>query len=175
MIQLQPDIIMMRLVDHLKTSNALEVSTPDEQFQNAVVREPVSRNLVAAQYNIWTSSAPWIRLLFGHFEYQHCQNFKRGKWRETIYTKYRLPSPLSQYQLALWAIRPLSGWWINLDIHRSVSYKNEFFTAIRVGDLAAVQSMIAEKKAFVTDRAYDHFDYTGLHVNSTPNFFYQDD
>ncbi|KUJ15826.1 uncharacterized protein LY89DRAFT_97080 [Mollisia scopiformis] len=141
MIQLQPDIIMTRIANHLTTSQVLKPSVRGEQPQENSTEETCysgSRNLVATQYDSWTNSVPWMNIVLGHFQYYHRQHMRRGKWQETIYATYRLPQLLSYYQFALWAIHPLSGWWFRFDVHRSVPQNNPFFLAIKGGDLAVV-------------------------------------
>ncbi|CZR60584.1 uncharacterized protein PAC_10480 [Phialocephala subalpina] len=166
MMQLQPEIILMRLKDHLTTSNILKAPVRETGLQTEDNNHERSNNLVVKQYDIWMSSTPWIRFLLGQFEYQHTHLIRRGRRQESIHAKYRLPELLSCYQVAIWAVRPLSGWWFTLDFHRTLPSGDPFFEAVECGDLAVAQRMLVEKKAYVTDRSTDDWrkDSTPLHV-----------
>lgn len=173
MIQLQPEIILMRLKDHLTTSNILKAPVHKTNLQTENKSHERSNNLVVKQYDIWTSSTPWIRFLLGQLEYRHSHLMRRGKRQESIQAKYKLPELLSCYQVAFWAVRQQSGWWFTFECHRTLPKHNPFFEAVKRGDLAVVQKLLEEKKAYVTDRSDIWFvcDATALHLaakNSDP-------
>jgi hypothetical protein len=165
MLQLQPDIIVTRVVNHLSTSSSLE-STIDnkELLVPGNMRYLQRSNLVAMQYDRWTRSSPWIRFLLGQFEYRRQQYIQRGRLGETVYAKYKLPEIFSYYQFTLWTRRSLSGLWLNWKVHRTIPIEDSFFIVVRQGNTSIVQSLLAEKKAYITDRD-DYDGDTALHVS----------
>lgn len=165
MIQFQPDIIVTRIATHLDTSRSFDGEMHcREQRPLDKKRLLHSSNLVERQYDHWTVSSSWMRFVLGQFEYWHQQNTRSGKWQENFYARYKLPDILSHYQFTLWARRPLSGLWLNCKIHRTVSKDDSFFLAVEQGNLPIVESLLAEKKAYVTDTCNLN-NNTALHVS----------
>ncbi len=167
MIQLQPEIILMRLKDHFATSNILQAQPHKTDPQEEDKSQEQTNNLVVKQYDVWMSSTPWIRFLLGQFEFQHSQLMRRGRPQENIQAKYKLPELLSSYQLVFLAVRPLSRWWFTFECHRIVPKDNPFIKAVICGDLALVRTLLTEKKGYVTDRTFIHMagSDTPLHVS----------
>ncbi len=171
MIQLQPEIIMMRLKEHVTLSSVLQAPLLEQQAQVQDEYHSRPRNLVATQYDIWSSSAPWLCLLLGHFQYRHSKNMQQGRFQEAIYAKYKLPELLSWCQLTFFATPMLSGWCVKLDFHRSLPMDNPFFNAVERGDISLVRNLLAEKEAYVTDRLLGWgSDRTALHVGFYDSF-----
>lgn len=158
---------MARLTEHLTSSGVFQVQLPNQHARVQDEHQERPRSLVSTQYDIWSSSAPWLRLLLGHFQYRHSKNMQQGRFQEAIYAKYKLPELLSCCQLTFFATPMLSGWCVKLDFHRTLPENNPFFNAVERGDISLVRNLLAENKAYVTDRS-SNWESPNYYIDSTP-------
>ncbi|KAG4440189.1 hypothetical protein IFR05_004334 [Cadophora sp. M221] len=97
------------------------------------------------------------------FEYHQRTRSHRGRVREEVTAKYKLPEFITNKLLELQGHNTFSKWRLTLQTYRVIPDDNPFFSAIWDGDLVSVQQMLANKEYFVSDRD-TNWNKTALHV-----------
>jgi hypothetical protein len=168
MIQVLPEVIIARLSESCRPCLATTYHSPgDKQAQEDIssVESNLSssRDLVAKQDTHWGSNGSWLEAIVGSLEYH--KNFKkhRGKLREEIKVKYRLPSLLARRVWDVAAYHSRVGWRVNLQTYRTVSRNEEIFEVASRGDLKRMRELLSTHGGYVNDR--DEGGNTALHVS----------
>jgi hypothetical protein len=168
MIQVLPEVIIARLSESCRPYLATTCHSPgDKQAQEAISSEESdqssSRDLVAKQDTHWDFNGSWLEAIVGSLEYQ--RNFKkhRGKLREEIKVKYRLPSLLARRVWDVAAYHSRVGWRVNLQTYRTVSGNQEIFKVAHRGDLERMRELLSTHGGYVNDRSETNL--TPLHVS----------
>lgn len=164
MIQIQPDIIVARMTDHISSLTISNAPQQSVEPHTGKTKDQETGPVVQRQYDMWISSPSWITYLFGQFEYHQRTRSHRGRVREEVTTKYKLPEFITNKVLELQGHNNLSGWRVAIQTYRMIPYNNPFFSSIRRGDIIEVQHMLAKKEYFVSDRDADD-NLTALHVS----------
>jgi hypothetical protein len=168
MIQALPEVIIARLSESAPRCLATTCHCPgDNEVQEAISCEESnhssSRDLVAKQNAHWGSNGSWLEAIVGSLEYH--RNFKkhRGKLREEIKVKYRLPWLLARRVWDVAAYQDRLGWQVNLQTYRTVSRNEEILEVARKGDLEKMRELLSTHGGYVTDR--NEVGGTPLHVS----------
>ena len=169
MIQLQPDVIIARMANHISTLPVASSTQKDqekplgqtEDFQN---RSPV----VQQQYDLWISSPSWVAYLVGQFAYHQRKRMSKGGEINEVNARYKIPDFLANKVLDLQCQMMLSGWRVNIQTYRVIPENNAFFKAIENSDLVTIRQMLVNREFFVTDR--DDDKKTPLHVSLRTHF-----
>jgi DNA-binding GntR family transcriptional regulator len=99
----------------------------------------------------------------GSLEYHRHFRKHRGKLREEIKVRYRLPSLLARRVWDVAAYHSRLGWRVNLQTYRTVSQNEEIFEVARKGDLERMRELLSAHGGYVNDR-YET-GWTPLHVS----------
>ncbi|KAH9218729.1 hypothetical protein DL95DRAFT_521084 [Leptodontidium sp. 2 PMI_412] len=162
MIQIQPDIIVSRMTEHISSLAISDNPQQSPKTQPSSSKDQETAAVVQRQYDMWISSPSWVTYLFGQFEYHQRTRLHKGRRREDITTKYKLPQFIANRVLELQGHNTLSGWKVNIQTYRVLPYDNPFFSAITKGDIVAIRHMLANKEYFITDRD-PYLNRTALH------------
>jgi Ankyrin repeat len=167
MVRIQPEIIVARISSMTQssqivtqTTNLLE--TTPKTIQQNLIGESSSSVIASRQYDYWTSSRPWMRSLIGSIEYRKKMRRKRGKEKEEINLKLRLPTWLSYQAWEIEAYQGQSAWRFSLRSYRTLDFKHPIFERARNGDVESVKRLLCAREGFTTDR--DEWGQTPLHV-----------
>ncbi len=172
MIELQPEIIVARVSSHIST-----LMVPNRNMagiENSVdgmdtkITNPRSNNIILQHYDSWTSSSPWLRDLFGQFQYSRNYRNRRGKDREDFFVKYGFPNWLWARALEFRGYEHTSGWQYNLQTYRELPDDAPFFKCVLHHDIVKARNMLVKGEALVTDRS-DYSGETALHVSIIPH------
>ncbi|KAH7350740.1 hypothetical protein BKA65DRAFT_549733 [Rhexocercosporidium sp. MPI-PUGE-AT-0058] len=161
-IQLQPDIIVARMTEHISSVAIHDTSHQLLEARPGNTKDQGTGVVVHRQYDMWMSSASWITYLFGQFNYHQRTRMCKGRQREDVTTKYKLPEFITNKVLELQGQKTLSGWRVDIQTYRVIPYENPFFSAIENGDVVSVQRILANKEYFISDRNEFEND-TALH------------
>ncbi|KAL2071721.1 hypothetical protein VTL71DRAFT_12956 [Oculimacula yallundae] len=163
MIQLQPDLIVTRMISHIESHTVNHPSKKGlETLVGAGEAGEAPKSSIQRQYDIWICSPSWLSYLFGHLSYQQHTRLHRGRDVDDITAIYKLPDFIANKVLNIQGNNALSGWKLNIRIYRIIPYTNPFFSAVSSGDMVTVQRLLADKEYFISDRAY-LFEETALH------------
>jgi hypothetical protein len=169
MIQAQPELIVARVSSHV-TRLIINNGQPQDSSLASHPESSTTRstNLVATQYNTWTTSSSWMRYLLGSYEYWKQNRQHKGKEREEFSAKLTVPF----WPERMWDCRgyeTLSGWRVNLQTYRILPINSPFFNAVEDGDIDTVRTILANRQASVTDRAYSSAPYSlpGINIRDT--------
>jgi hypothetical protein len=99
----------------------------------------------------------------GSLEYHRNGKKHRGKLREEIKVKYRLPLLLTRRVWDVAAYHSRLGWRVNLQTYRTVPWGEEIFEVTSRGDLERMRELLSTHGGFVNDR--DERGATPLHVS----------
>ncbi|KAK0109192.1 hypothetical protein ONS96_003015 [Cadophora gregata f. sp. sojae] len=163
MIQLQPDIIVTRMTNHLTTLTT--ANTTQEESGTSLGRTNEIQDtgsIVQRQYDMWISSPSWIAYLFGQFEYHRRTRMCKGREINDVNARYKLPDFLSNRVLDFQCHKMLTGWRVDIHTFRMIPFDNPFFEAIENDDITAFRHMLVNKEYLVTDR--DEDNTTPLHL-----------
>jgi len=168
MIQVLPEVIIARLSDSFPrylatTCHSLGDNQAQENISSEESNQSSSRDLVAKQDTHWGSNGFWLEAIVGSLEYH--RNFKkhRGKLREEIKVKYRLPWLLARRVWDVAAYQDRLGWQVKLQTYRTVPWNEEIFEVASKGDLEKMRELLSTHGGYVTDR--NEVGSTPLHVS----------
>jgi hypothetical protein len=169
MIQKLPEVIIARLSDSFHPRLVMTCHSPggkrtQEDIGSEESNQSSSRDLLAKRDTHWASNGSWFEAVLGSLEYHRNFRKHRGKLREKINFKYRLPSLLARRVWDVAAYHSRLGWRVNLQTYRTVSRDEEIFEVVLRGDLEKMRELLATHDGYANDR--DEDGWTPLHVSS---------
>ena len=120
-------------------------------------------DLVMHCYSYWITSPSWLMFWFGSLEYDRQISQNRMRNQQSFSARYKLPGLFSAKLLDVVLCRSLSDWSVDIRAYRIIPYYTPIFDATRLGDIGRVQSLLASREAFTSDR--DQCGRTLLHVS----------
>jgi hypothetical protein len=174
MIRLQPDIIVTRLSTTIVVSSSRSITKLDGvtgtsfQPQVAETSKSNSNDLVTQHYSYWSTSSSWLKLLFGSLAYHRQNSQRRGRNRQLLHARYTFPELFTTRVWEVAGCRSMPDWSVNFRTYRIIPDDAPILEAIKRGDILRVQSLLASKAAFVTDR--DDLGTGLLHVSLSSTF-----
>lgn len=160
MIQLHTDAVVTRLSNHI-TSVVIPKATPDVVIIDSRVPGQISLAAESSKelYHGRTNASPWFHFLVGDFEYRKRNRKYKGKEREELYAKFKLPDWVSHTAWDIHAHNTMSAWRFSLRTYRSIHAGLPFFEAVRKRDVGKVRELLLNHEAFITDRTSTAWTY----------------
>lgn len=176
MIRLQPDIIVARISDKMKSmseavasgSRAISHTTPEHQDITNMTKEEAlaaeNCNLISAVYHVRISSPSKIQALVGSLQYWYRYETSKGRHTLEANARYRCPSWLSNRDWDARYFSEVSTWKFHLQTHPVLPWNHDIFVFAKTGNITGLQNMLAESPSYVAARQ-EFAGRTPLHVS----------